>query len=284
MPMTEKSFLSLGSHGFHRLAYAEWGPAAGNRVVVCLHGMTRTGRDFDFVAAALEDVWRVACPDLPGRGRSHWLTTAAEYAPPVYMADMAALIARVAVDAVDWIGTSLGGLIGMMLAAQPNTPIRKLVLNDVGAFVPKGALLRISEYVGTDPTFRSVEVLEAYLREIHAPFGPLSDEQWRHLARHSGRFDESDGLWRLHYDPKLGTPLKEGQINDVDLWALWERIECPVLILRGAESDILLKETAEEMLTRGPVAELIEFPEIGHAPALMDPAQIGVVRTWLLAD
>lgn len=282
MAMTEKSVLSLSSHGFHRLAYTEWGEPGNGRVVVCVHGLTRTGRDFDTVAEAIEDRFRVACPDLPGRGRSHWLTAATDYTPALYLADLTALIARLGTDEVDFIGTSLGGMLGMMLAAQPNTPIRRLVLNDVGAFVPKSALQRISGYVGTNPTFRSLETLEAYLREVHAPFGPLSDAQWQHLARHSARFDAGEGVWRLHYDPKLAAPLKDADAADVDLWAVWERVTAPVLLLRGEESDILLLETAEEMLTRGPTAELIQFPGVGHAPALMDPIQIAAVRDFLL--
>ncbi|MBL8659916.1 MAG: alpha/beta hydrolase [Rhodospirillales bacterium] len=283
MSMRERSYLSLGAHGFHRIAYAEWGAPDQAQVAICVHGLTRNGRDFDCLAQALEDRYRVACPDLPGRGKSHWFTVRADYKPPVYLSDMAALIARMDVPQVDWIGTSLGGILGMTLAAQPNTPIRKLVVNDVGTFIDKAALARISDYVGQDPSFRSLEALEAYLREVHAPFGALTDAQWRHLAIHSARRDEAADVWRLHYDPGLVEPLKEWFSEDVDLWPVWEAITCPVLILRGAESDILLNETAEEMLTRGPEAELVVLPDIGHAPMLMDPAQIAVVRDWLLS-
>lgn len=281
MAMRERSYLSLGVHGFHRVAYTEWGAADEARVAICAHGLTRNGRDFDFLAHALEDRYRIACPDLPGRGKSHWFAVHGDYRPPVYLSDMAALIARMDVPEIDWIGTSLGGILGMTLAAQPNTPIRKLVVNDVGAFIERAAISRICSYVGQDPSFRSLEALEAYLREVHAPFGPLTDAQWRHLAIHSARRDEAAEVWRLHYDPELAAPLKEGFVED--LWPLWEAITCPVLIVRGAESDILLHETAEEMLTRGPEAELIELPGIGHAPMLMDPDQIAVVRDWLLS-
>ncbi|MGZ8995247.1 MAG: alpha/beta fold hydrolase [Rhodospirillales bacterium] len=282
MAMREKSYLGLSVHGFHRVAYSEWGAPSEARVAICVHGLTRTGRCFDFLAEALEDRYRVACPDLPGRGKSHWFATPALYRPPAYLADLNALIARRAVAQVDWVGTSLGGILGMMLAAQPNTPIRKLVVNDVGPFIDKAALGRIATYVGQDPTFRSLDALEAYLREIHAPFGPLTDEQWRHLAVYSARRDEAADVWRLHYDPALAKPFREDLGEDVDMWAVWEAITCPVLVIRGAESDILLHETAEEMLTRGPEVELVELPGIGHAPALMDPAQIAVVRDWLL--
>ncbi len=283
MAMHEKSYLGLSVQGFHRVAYYEWGAAGGAPVALCVHGLTRTGRCFDRLAEALEDRYRIACPDLPGRGKSHWFANPALYRPPSYLGDLNALIARMDAPEVDWIGTSLGGILGMMLAAQPNTPIRKLVVNDVGPFIDTQALGRIATYVGQDPTFRSLEALEAYLREVHASFGPLTDAQWRHLAVHSARHDEAADVWRLHYDPALAIPFREDAGKDVDLWALWEAIRCPVLIIRGAESDILSHETAEEMLTRGPEAELVELPGIGHAPALMDPAQIALIRDWLLA-
>jgi pimeloyl-ACP methyl ester carboxylesterase len=283
MAMREKSYLGLSILGFHRVAYYEWGAAGGAPAALCVHGLTRTGRCFDRLAEALEDRYRIACPDLPGRGKSHWFANPALYRPPSYLGDLNALIARMDAPEVDWIGTSLGGILGMMLAAQPNTPIRKLVVNDVGPFIDKAALGRIATYVGQDPTFRSLEALEAYLREVHAPFGPLSDAEWRHLAIHSARHDEAADVWRLHYDPALAIPFREDAGKDVDLWAMWEAIRCPVLIIRGAESDILSHETAEEMLTRGPEAELVELPGIGHAPMLMDPAQIAVVRDWLLS-
>ncbi len=280
--MLERSYLSLGTHGFHRIVYSQWGGTDNGRAAICVHGLTRNGHDFDMLAEVLQDDYLVACPDLPGRGRSNWLPVAEEYRPPAYLGDMAALIARLDVEEVDWVGTSLGGLLGMMLAAQPNSPIRRLVVNDIGAFVARAALQRISGYVGADPLFPDLKGLENYLRQVHAPFGPLTDAQWQHLARHSARADPRTGGVRLNYDPGLAAPFKDGFNEDVDLWALWEGIRCPVLILRGADSDILLQATAEEMLTRGPQAELIEFPGIGHAPTLMDAAQIGAVREWLL--
>lgn len=282
MPMLEHSYLSLGPHGFHKIDYFEWGGRQRDRTLICVHGLTRRGRDFDFIAQAVEDRYRVACPDLPGRGNSHWLAVPADYGPPTYVQDMASLIARLDVDEVDWIGTSLGGLLGMMLAAQPNTPIRKLVVNDVGGYIDKPALERIAGYVGNDPEFDDLAGLEAYLREVAAPFGPLTDSQWRHLAEHSVRHDPKTGKLRLHYDPRIAEPFKEGFSEPVDLWPLWDLIRCPVLVLRGKDSDVLLHETAQEMLTRGPQTELVEFDGVGHAPTLMDPHQIKVVRDWLL--
>lgn len=281
MTMREHSVWSLGPHGFHKLAYSEWGDPTNRQVIVCVHGLTRNGRDFDAFAETLAPEYRLACPDLPGRGRSHWLPASADYKIPTYLADLVTLIARLDVDEVDFVGTSLGGILGITIAAQPNSPIRKLVVNDIGAYVPRATLDRIKGYVGRDPHFDDLEGLEAYLRDVHAPFGPLSDAQWRHLAQHSARADTTRGGWRLHYDPDLAIPFRNSQDGDLDLWPLWERISCPVLILRGEQSDVFPADIAEAMLTRGAGAELIEFPDVGHAPMLMDDRQIEVVREWL---
>ena len=280
MPMREGSFLSLGPHGFHRIAFTLWGAEEGERLVVCVHGLTRNGRDFDGLAAALEDQLRVACPDVPGRGNSAWLADPKDYSYAVYTADMAAFLAHLGGGPVDWIGTSMGGLIGMLLAAQPETPIRRLVLNDIGPFVAKAALARIAAYVGSDPRFPDLDGVETYLRNVHAPFGPLSDSDWRRLAGTSARPDDAGG-WRLHYDPAIALNFQQAAEADVDLWAVWDAIRCPVLVLRGAESDLLDKPTAEAMTSRGPKAQLIEFSGVGHAPALVAPEQIEAIRAWL---
>ena len=283
MSMTEKSLMSLGPHGFHKIAYFEWGDPGNDNVLVCVHGLTRRGRDFDDFAEAMADRYRVVCVDLPGRGNSHWLPVPGDYQPPTYLQDLAAVIARLDVDAVDWVGVSLGGLLGMTLAVQPNTPIRKLVLDDIGGFIDLPALQRIASWVGNDPSFRDLGSLEAYLREVCAAYGPLTDEQWRHVARHGSRLDDSTGTWKLHYDPRIAEPFKEGFSEPVNLWAVWDLVKTPTLILRGAESDILLRETADEMLTRKPDAQLIEFEGVGHAPMLMAGDQIRAVRDWLLS-
>ena len=278
---TEDGFLSLGPHGFHRVAYSLWGGADAERTVVCVHGLTRNGRDFDFLAADLAGSdCRVACPDLPGRGHSHWLGEPTDYALPVYMSDMTAMIARLGVEQVDWVGTSLGGLIGLSLAAQPNSPIRSLVINDIGPFVPAEALKRIAEYVGHNETIASYESLKTYLMNVHSTFGPLNDEQWDHLCHHGGR-ENTDGSWRLHYDPAIAIPFRQAAAQNIDLWPLWEQVSCPVLILRGEQSDVLPRDVAHQMLERGPAAELIEFPATGHAPSLMVDEQIEAIRTWL---
>jgi pimeloyl-ACP methyl ester carboxylesterase len=280
-------YFGLSAGGFHRLAYGEWGAPGAERVAVCAHGLTRNGRDFDVLAAALaEEGCRVACPDVVGRGRSERLSDPAGYGYPQYLADATALIARLGVERLDWIGTSMGGLMGLMLAAQPETPLRRLVINDVGPFIPKAALKRIGDYVGRDPRFPDLAAAEAYFREVHAPFGRLTDLQWRHLTQHSivpdAGPDRGSG-YRLAYDPAIGLPFQDPELDDIDLWPLWDAITIPVLALRGAASDLLLAETAAEMASRGPKAEVVEIPDCGHAPALMDEAQVALVRDWLLS-
>jgi pimeloyl-ACP methyl ester carboxylesterase len=295
--------LGLSAHGFHKLSYTDWGDPASQRVVICVHGLTRNGRDFDFLAQALADTCRVVCPDVAGRGRSDWLYNKEDYSYPQYMADANALIARVSASpavagvlgkvenllsrrhasrSIYWVGTSMGGMLGMLLASRPNSPIRKLVVNDVGPLIPKASLERIATYVGKDPRFKSFAELEAYVRLVSAPFGPLTDAQWHHLTLHGAK-QHADGTWGMCYDPDLAVPFRKGPQQDVDLWNYWDTITCPTLILRGAASDLLLKATAEEMQTRGPRARLVEFAGVGHAPMLMAPDQIKVVTDFLLS-
>ena len=281
--MIERTLTCIGPHSFHRLAYVEWpGPSRDAPVLLCVHGLTRNGRDFDMLAQALAAHYRVVCPDLPGRGKSDWLE-GAEYTYPLYLADLTSLIARLDVGRVDWLGTSMGGIIGMLFAAMPSAPIRKLVMNDVGALVPKAGIERIASYVGLDPSFADVDALEVALRLLAAPFGPLSDAQWRHLATHSVR-RRPDGNIGFAYDPKIADAFRQSPIEDVALWNIWDAITCPVLVLRGAQSDILAAPDAVAMTQRGPRAKLVEFAGIGHAPALMAEDQIAAIREFLLGD
>ena len=280
--MQPRSLSCLSLHGFHSLNYYEWGDAANPRVLVCVHGLTRNGRDFDDFAKAMSGEYRVLCPDVAGRGRSEWLTHKEEYSYPVYCADMAMLIARSGAEQVDWVGTSMGGLIGMLLAAQPGSPIRKLVMNDVGPLIPKASLERIATYAGKPVAFASLEEFEQYTRTVSAPFGPLTDAQWRHLAQTNSRQME-DGRWGSIYDPAIATPFG-GPIADVVLWPFWDKVRSETLVLRGGESDLLLKDTAAEMTRRGPKAKVVEFAGVGHAPMLMGADQIKVVRDFLLGQ
>jgi pimeloyl-ACP methyl ester carboxylesterase len=275
----EGHLLGLSPAGFHNLAYWGWGPI-DSPVLVAMHGLTRNGRDFDVLARDLSDDYRVICPDVVGRGLSQWLPDGALYGYPQYLADAAALIAHTGAVAIDWLGTSMGGMVGMMLAAQPGTPIRRLILNDVGAFIPKAALERIGLYVGQDPHFESIGAVETYLRRVHATFGPLGDADWAHLARHSARVLATGG-YGLAYDPAIGDAFRVAPMADVDLWTFWDRVACPVLILRGGQSDLLQADIAAEMVRRKPGTALVTFPECGHAPALMAADQIAAIRDWL---
>jgi len=269
----------LGPHGFHRVTYYEWGEVANPRVVLCVHGLTRNGRDFDVLAQSLASKFRVVCPDVAGRGMSQWLSHKEDYGYPLYLADMATLIARTGAEQVAWVGTSMGGLIGMLLASQPAAPIGRLLLNDIGPFVPRAALERLATYVGKAPPFATLNEFERYLRVVMAPYGILTEQQWRHLAEHSFQ-RRADGTVAVAYDPAIADAFAR-PIEDVTLWPAWDAICCPTLVLRGRESDLLLRETAQEMVRRGPSARLVEFDGVGHAPALMADDQIAVVRDFL---
>jgi len=308
----DESFLSLGPHGFHRIAYTDWGAANGQHVVVCVHGMTRNSRDFDALAADLASTCRVVCMDVVGRGRSDWLGDASDYAFPVYLHDAATLIALVSERQsgppvvrlvnrltgrdgprfIDWVGTSMGGLIGMMLAAKPNSPIRRLVLNDVGPFVAWQAFANLkSMHAGKETRFQDLAEVEAYVRGVCAEFGPLSDEQWKRVAENSVEAIESGG-YILAWDPAIvsmagsrrqhGIEFGSGFLYGVDLWPAWNAVRCPTLVLRGESSNVLSAATAEAMRASGPHVRVVEIPGVGHAPWLMSADQIGLVRDFLL--
>lgn len=276
----ERHFESLSPHGFHRVVYRQWGDPRNPRIVVCVHGLTRNGRDFDSLAAAIADRFRVVCPDMPGRGDSEWLPDPNDYTFPTYLTTLTALLAHADVERCAWVGTSMGGLLGIVLAAQRNTPIARLVVNDVGPVIEPPALARIASYVGADPRFDSFAALETHIRTVSAPFGPLSDAQWEALSRTTAR-QLPDGSWRLKYDPGIALPFRAQATQGGDVWPLWDQITCPTLVLRGAESDLLAPATAAAMQTRGPKARLVEFAGIGHAPMLLGPEQIAPVAAFL---
>ncbi|MCB1823965.1 MAG: alpha/beta hydrolase [Candidatus Competibacteraceae bacterium] len=283
MAMTSRSHRALGPHGFHRVHYTEWGDPDNPKVLICVHGLTRTGRDFDFLAAALEHEYRVICPDVVGRGQSDWLNDKSDYTYPLYVNDMAMLLARIDAERIDWVGTSMGGLIGIFLASYAGSPIHKMVINDIGPRIPAAGLQRVATYVGQVVTFDNIEKMEKFLRAIAATFGDLSDEQWRHMTIHSARQLE-DGRYTFAYDPGIAKNFRTLDLKDIDLWSMWDAIRCPTLVLRGEYSDVLDHADAVTMTERGPKAKLIEFPGMGHAPALMADDQIAVVRDWLLVD
>jgi pimeloyl-ACP methyl ester carboxylesterase len=269
--------------GLHHIAYREWGDPANDKVLVCVHGLTRCARDFDDLARAMADRYRVVCPDVAGRGDSDWLADPMLYQVPQYVADMVTLIARLDVEQVDWVGTSMGGLIGMGLAALPKTPVRRLVINDAGPVITRASLERIGKYVGMAPEFPSVESAVEYIRAVSASFGPHSEAQWRFLTESVLRPNGSGGF-RMHYDPRLAEPFRRSiPERDLELWPVYEAIRAPTLVVRGALSDLLMPETALQMQQRGPRATVVEVPGVGHAPTLMSAAQIAPVREFLLA-
>lgn len=268
---------------FYKMAYVESGnPAAP--AVLCVHGLTRNGRDFDALAEALSDRFHVICPDLPGRGNSDWLPEAMTYQPPTYVVALAHLLAQLN-KPVAWVGTSLGGICGMMVAAAQNTPVMRLVLNDVGPLIPAVALKHIRDYMSTAPDrFVSLKALEAHLRLVHAPFGPLTDAQWAHMARFSARqvMDQTgDGAFAMHYDPKIIEPLRVSVPIDVDMWPLWDMLKLPRLVIRGGQSDLLTEPVYSRMLENGAEGYVVE--DAGHAPALMDYQSMARIKAFLLA-
>lgn len=276
------SVLSVSKNGFHRIAYVEWGDPASDRVALCVHGLSRQGRDFDRLAAHLAARgWRVICPDLVGRGQSDWLRDPEEYNLPQYTVDMTVLIARLGVKKVTWIGTSLGGLIGMVVAGQADTPVSKLIVNDIGPFLPWQALHRLASSVRNSPTtFISYPAAIAFYRQSLAPFGSLSDDEWDHLARYNIAI-LPDGSCRKFADPEITAAFKPGWYFNLSLWSTWDSIQCPVYGLRGAESDLLSPAIANEMGRRGPRAEIVDIPNCGHAPALMADDQMELITGWL---
>ncbi len=277
-----RSVRCVSGQGLHRIAYQEWGDPGNKRVLLCVHGLTRCARDFDLLAGALAERYRVICPDMAGRGDSDWLADPTLYGLPQYVADVVTLIARLDVEAVHWVGTSMGGLVGMALAAQRDTPVTKLVLNDAGPVVSKVSLERIAAYVGLAPAFPDLDAAERYVRAVSAPFGPHSDAEWRFLTEVVVRRD-ADGGYRMHYDPRLGEPLRAHMPDkDLELWPLYEAVRCPTLVLRGELSDLLTRATCERMAGCGPKAKVVEIAGVGHAPTLLHRDQIEVVKAFLL--
>jgi pimeloyl-ACP methyl ester carboxylesterase len=262
--------------GFHDMAYVERG-SPDSPVVICVHGLTRQGRDFDRLAEHLAGDFRVICPDLPGRGRSDWLSDATLYQPHSYVTALSHLLAAIGTPVL-WVGTSLGGICGMALAAQAGTPITGMVLNDIGPFIPAAAITRIRDYMQPPPEFADLHALEAHLRMVHAHFGVPDDEAWAEMARHSARTLPTGAL-TLHYDPAIAEPIRAQAPADVDLMAFWQKIEVPILTIRGELSDLLLPETLAEMERAGSAALVI--PDVGHAPALMDEKTIAKIGSFL---
>ncbi len=279
-PVSDRSILSIGRYGYHRVAYRDWGDPGSDDVVFCVHGLTRNSHDFDPLARVLSQDRRVVCPDLPGRGRSEWLSHASEYHLLQYNLDLTVLAARIGAERYDWVGTSLGGLMGMALAGIPNSPIRRLVINDVAPTIPTSALMRVTSYLGNRSHFPDLAALEAALRITLAPFGPMTNADWKRMAVTSS-IEVEDG-YILAFDPDIMQNFSKFWLTvHFNLWRYWEKIECPVLILRGTESDFLPERLRDRMLNSLPHAECIEFEGVGHTPTLNAPEQIGPLVAWL---
>jgi pimeloyl-ACP methyl ester carboxylesterase len=265
------------------LHYTEWGSGHGE-AVIAWHGLARTGRDFDDIAAVLAQRYRVICPDTVGRGLSEWSAAPeAEYCLAYYAQSAVALVDALGIDRMHWLGTSMGGAVGMVLAAGAlKGRLRSLVLNDIGPKLGEAAVARIRAYAGNPPQFARVSELESFFRTVYAPFGPLTDTQWRRLAQTSTR-RTADGKVTPHYDPKIVMQF-EAHPHDYELWDVYDAIRTPTLGLRGEHSDLLLAASADEMTRRGPKARVVTVAGVGHAPALNVPAQFALVSEFLAAQ
>jgi pimeloyl-ACP methyl ester carboxylesterase len=268
------------------MAYWEWGDTANPHVVVCVHGLTRQGRDFDTLARSLSTDVRVVCPDVVGRGHSDWLADPMHYGVAQYVADMVTLLARVNAPRVDWVGTSMGGLIGLSVAALPNSPLGRFVINDVGPTLAPEGLARIGGYVGRVAQWNTLDEAADALWQISQGFGVHTREQW--LALTEPQLKRDADKWVPRSDPQIALPFKAttpamAQAGEALLWQAWDRLTLPVLLTRGADSDLLSPATAHAMTQRGPRARLVEFAGVGHAPMFVQPDQIAAVREFLLS-
>ncbi|HEY9705499.1 MAG TPA: alpha/beta hydrolase [Allocoleopsis sp.] len=268
----------------YQISYIEWGDPHQENVLICVHGLTRNSKDFDHLAQELQSTYRIICPDVVGRGQSDWLSHPANYGIPLYVSDLLTLIQQLNLTSVDWLGTSMGGLIGMNIASLPHSPIKRLILNDVGAEVAADSLQRIAKYLCQQPPiFDDFTLVTEYVKKIYSGFGDLTEDQWEFLARNSVKLN-SQGQYILNYDPAISTPFLQAQhakLKPADLWKMWDLIQCPVLLLHGENSDLLLPETIDKMLINHPLLTVKHLANCGHAPALMSLEQIDMIRMWL---
>ena len=269
--------------GPHTLHYIEWGEPGTARVVICAHGYSGNARDFDYLAARLAGEARVVCLDFPGRGDSQWPASPLEYSLPRFASDARALIENLGAAQVDWVGTSMGGLVGMILAGQPASPVRRLVLNDVGAYLPMDALTAIARHLEAPESFPSLEAVEKHLRRTRREWGPIDEAQWPVMAKHHARplRPGSDRL-RLHFDPRIARVMRPIPFAPgLSFWDSWYRVRCPVLLLRGERSGVLPPDVADTMVDVHPGTKLVVVPGCGHVPSLMNEEHAATVRGFL---
>jgi pimeloyl-ACP methyl ester carboxylesterase len=299
MPEPTLNYVSCpDADGGHRMAYWQWGDPMAPHAVVCVHGLSRQGRDFDVLAQALVQraggALRVVCPDVVGRGRSDWLKDPMGYQLPNYAGDMLAMLAQMhqaaPIGMLDWVGTSMGGLIGMAISGTPQlplpVPVRRLVLNDVGPAIQWQALARIGTYLGNTGRFESVQQAADAMWAISTSFGPHTPAQWLALSQPMVR-PLPDGGYTLHYDPAIAVPFRtiteeSAAQGEAALWQLYDNIKARTLLTRGAQSDLLSPQTAQAMTGRGPRPALVEFAGVGHAPTLVNDEQVEPVASFLV--
>lgn len=286
MSFSEKHYFGLNSVGLHKIVYSDWGPENATPII-CVHGLTGNGHDFDYLAEALIELgYRLIAVDVPGRSRSDFLANPLDYNYQQYCQDLIALLAHLGINqpaSVDWIGVSLGGLLGIRLAGIQNSPIRRLIINDIGPVVPQVALDFIHKVISQPYEFNTVRDLEKRMRETRGlTYGPLNDEQWRHMAEHNARALDN-GQISYAYDPEIAVVFESAPLGEIDLWESWDRIRCPVMLIQGKKSLLLTDEIVEEMNMRGPgpMMDLVVFEDCGHVPSLMAPEHISVIEEWL---
>lgn len=277
------SFLGLSPAGFHTVSYRDWGGSTRLPVVIGVHGLLRTSTAFDMLAQYLSSSFRMVCPDVVGRGESDWLSNPSFYDYPQYLSDMAVLIGRLNVSQVHWVGTSMGGLMGMILAAQPKSPIKSLVLNDIGPFISRDALRRIVNYAGMNPVFSSFDQAQDYIQTIHGSVGAVGPQHWQHITQSMVK-KTTEGTFKLRSDPLIERNLQAMGQTDVDLWSIWNAITCPVLVLHGTLSDILTFETVDNMQKKrtAPV-HVVHIEGVGHVPALVNDFECSTIKNWLVS-
>jgi pimeloyl-ACP methyl ester carboxylesterase len=278
--MKTKHILSSNHAGKHRIVYQDWGDEKNPKVLICVHGLTRNSRDFDYLAQDLSSEYRVIAPDIAGRGQSDWLSDPALYTLQQYIDDMSLLLADLKVKQVDWLGTSLGGLMGMAIASQPHSPIKRLILNDIGPVIKKESIAYLATSLAGTPHFKSLDELKSFLKEAYSAMGPLEKEQWEHMVTYDHRITSEGNITR-NFDPKITRWVSSMTNSDIAMWDLWGSIQCPILILHGEQSVILTPDICEEMLERNPHASLVTIPGVGHTPSLMPKSQIEIVQKWL---
>lgn len=281
----------------HIVFYCEWGDPQNKDVVVCVHGLSRNARDFDYLAAALADKYRVICVDIVGRGKSEWLEDKSRYDYTTYVDDILKLLKHLDINKVDWVGTSMGGIIGMIVAGRYPDLIKKMVLNDIGPIIPGDAIARILKNAASKHEFRSSTDAEKALRNKMSTFGITNEEHWKHVIKH-GIVKKLDSRYCFAYDPEIIPPRKiynkiraiiatilclkrRSGYSDIDLMDIWDKVSCPLLALRGKLSDVVNDDVVGIMRSSNKDIKIVELDDVGHAPMLMEEEQIKVVHDWL---